>query len=175
MSALFANSTVAAALIGGLVALVGSIVGIVGILIQSRNAIAAVRETAALNQRNEIHHRVWDVRRVGYSIVIYKLYQLTEIAYGDSETCRERGPWASDNKLWAECRSDFANHHLMLSRAFVDAFRGLEAELETVELMEGHSPSGRASDEDDVFRKAYSRLREIALKDLDITEEEAVR
>ncbi len=169
------DSTLLAAVIGGL-----SLVVTAGLtaVVTWRVAVWKTRESAKVARQKEIELRVWDLQRVGYSVVLRELERLSETASGIDEgyqaSPREEeephtfGSSATSGRTWPECQSEFAKNQLVFSKEFVEAFRALESDLENAGLQ--MYPSQIAAGEAWAFQKAYGDLMRIALKDLGLDE-----
>ncbi|MYE06160.1 MAG: hypothetical protein F4Y04_02885 [Chloroflexi bacterium] len=184
MSTLAVDSTVLAALIGAGGAVVVGIVGIVGILVSSKRAVAAARETAALNQQHEIANQVWNLRRLGYSVVVAKLGEASMHATSLDDGFQSPGMspehfWDSDRytklsaemwNAWADCRSEFEKNRLTCSDGFAERFRQIHESLSDVELTR-FDPLGRAIEVAACFRRAHSDLLSMAVAELGLKPE----
>ena len=168
--------TIDATVLGALIGVAGAVIGaIVTTLLGGKVAVRTAQEMAKIQKKDHRDSRVWELQRVGYSVVLHKLDQVSESAYQIAEgyqntpsgpaTLDHRGPWASDKTAWAECKSEFAKNQLFFSKAFIHAFQVLESSLEHIEWIED-APPRIAAGEAEAFRKAYSDLRHTALKDL---------
>ena len=78
---------------------------IVGHLLNSKTAISVARETAKIKRQNKIDRRVWDLRRVGYSVVLAKLGVVSD--YADWRDDGFHGPLANPQAFFQSdaCRT----------------------------------------------------------------------
>lgn len=168
-----------AAASGALVETLGTLLAVVvGALLHWGFTVWAKRDAARVEKKKDIELRIWEVRRVGYSVVLRGLDQLSETAYEIAEMYQGRPPQedergssaysATSGSTWPECQAEFARNQLVFSTEFVRAFQNLENNLKQAGLQ--MDPRTIADGEARAFGKAHTDLRRIALKDLDLNE-----
>lgn len=153
---------------------------VVGALLHWGFTVRAKRDAARVEKAKDIELRIWDLQRVGYSLVLRHLEQLSETAHGidegyqasptEKEEPHTYGFSATSGKIWPECQAEFARNQLIFSREFVRAFRRLESHLEHAQLQ--MYPSQVAAGEASAFGTAYADLMRIALKDLGLNKDD---
>ena len=177
-----AGGSVIAALVERLVPVLAVVVGA---LLHWGFTVRAKRDEARVEKAKDIELRIWDLQRVGYSVVLAKLGETSKHAasrddgfhypganpylFFDSDRYKKLSQkmWAA----WADCRSEFEKNRLICSEAFAKRFAEIHQSLTEVDLT-GFSPPEEATEEAACFRKAHADLLTIAVAELGLKPEE---
>lgn len=159
-----------------LIGVLGTIGGVIlGTHLNKRGTISTALLMAKMEREKHFHSRIWDMRRVSYSVILSKLndagrysgwidegynsgQQHPEI-YHNSEACE-----MNESKLrevWRECKMEFEASHLVISENFVTEFRNLLNSLS--EIGEFALPPEVAEQRSERFRSAYDKLLSMTL------------
>ena len=192
MSTLAIDGTVLAALIGAVAVVFGAMMAVAGAVAGSlvttflnmKVAVTTAREVASVQQEKHRESREWELRRVGYSVVLARLGDASEYAarldngyngpgadpegFDISDRGREHTGKMWD--AWAECESEFRKNRLTCSEAFASNFREIADSLEEIYLISDPPPDEAASVAK-CFEKAHSVLLSMALEELDLKSE----
>ena len=154
-------------------------------LVTWKIAVWRTRESVRIGKESDMEIRIWDLRRVGYSVVVAKLGEASEYAarlddgyngpganphgFDTSDRCQEQMQkmWGA----WAECKSEFGKNRLTCSEAFASRFRKIDDSLWEINLV-GDDPPGIASSVAKCFKAAHSDLLSMALEELALKSEE---
>ena len=151
------------------ITVLGTLFGVaLGAYLNKKSVVSAAREG-----------RVWELRRLGYSVVVvgealehavwledgYTGNGADPHGFDTSDRCRElsRKMWGA----WAECRSEFGKNRLTCSEAFASRFGEIHVSLLEIDLLTD-DPPGTASSVAKCFEKAHSVLLSMALEELDL-------
>lgn len=163
-----------------LLSAIGPLAGvIVGALLRRTITVSVAREIAGIEKEKDIETRVWESRRVGYSVLLDRLGEVLRYEKWIDNGYNSRGgrhaasfhasdshdkyrAMAQDN--WSECKKEFGRHQLIFSEPFVNDFHRLNDKLSSIDYddFEGDIAAQRA----EYYQKAYDGLLHIAQGDL---------
>ena len=164
---------------------VATLIGVVlGAYLNRKGAVAAAREIASIEKRENLQSRTWELRREGYGILLYNLGEASKYAdwledgYGGPGggahqfyASKQRQEYeGKTSKAWAECQSVFAKNHLIFSKPFINAFGLLRSSLP--DEVEVDLPMELAAREAKCFRDGHAELLGIAQAEVGFKETE---
>ena len=161
--------------VGSAIGAIGAVIGaVLGNLLSSETATSVAREAAVMQQRNEIERRVWDLRRLGYSVVLEKLSVTSKYAdqiedgfsgFG-GEQFQGTPTWRkwTDNMsaAWRACESEFRKHQLVCSSRFIGEFQALRHSLPHEYEYDTESEERLAARNAECFRDGHDALWQVA-------------
>ena len=168
-----------------LLPVIGPLAGvIVGALLHKTITLSVAREIAGIEKQRDIETRVWESRRVGYSVVLDRLGDVSTYekwidngynGHGGRHAAAFHGSHshetyrAGSQDSWIECKKEFSQRQLIFSEPFVNAFRQLNDKIYSIdrEDFEGDIAAQRS----EYYQKAYTDLLHIAQGDLALTQE----
>ena len=166
-----------------LLPVIGPLAGvIVGAVLHRMITVSVAQKIAGINKQKDIETRVWESRRIGYSVLLDRLGEVSKYkkwidkgynsrgsqhaeSFHNSDSHETYRAIAQDN--WSECKKEFSQHQLIFSEPFVNAFHRLNDEIATIDYedFEGDIAAQLAK----YYQKAYADLLHIAQGDLALT------